>query len=189
MVANLVSSRGAFLAVLWGALIVAAIALDGLLHALGLVWIGLWLGPLGTTLIVLSFAYSLRKRGWIEIGSPRILLRTHEVLAWAGALAVLVHAGVHLHALLPWLAVLAMLIAVASGLIGEFLLANARARLRDRARALSESGLDASETEKRLQIEALVVRGMEAWRVVHLPIAVNFGVLAILHIATALAFW
>jgi len=177
------------LASLWGALIVAAIALDGIRPALGLVWIGLWLGPIGTTLITVSFAYSLRKRGWIEIGSPRTLLRTHEALAWTGALAILVHAGVHLHALLPWLSVMAMLIAVASGLIGEFLLANARERLNERARELSESGLDVSETERRLHADAFVVRGMEAWRVVHLPIAVNFGVLAILHVTTALVFW
>jgi hypothetical protein len=189
MVVRLVASRGVFLAVLWGALIVAAIAFDGLLHALGLAWVGLWLGPIGTFLVVVSFAYSLRKRGWIEVGSARLFLRAHEALAWTGALLILVHAGVHFHALLPWLAVTAMLIAVASGLMGEFLLASARERLGVRARLLRESGLDDGEIEQRLYADALVVRGMETWRVVHLPIAINFGALALLHIATALVFW
>jgi len=185
---KLAASRGAFLALLWGVLIGAAIALDGVLHALGLVWVGLWLGPLGTALIVVSFAYSLRKRGWIEAGSPRVFLRAHEALAWTGALAILVHGGVHFHALLPWLAVAAMLIAVASGLVGEFLLTGARERRVDRARELREAGLDEDAMAERLRADDLVVRGLEGWRVVHLPIAVNFGVLALLHVVTAVVF-
>ena len=189
MALRVVASRGLFLVALWGALIAAAIALDGTLHVLGLAWIGLWLGPIGTILIVASFAYSFRKRGWFESGSPRALLLTHEALAWTGTLLVLVHAGIHVHALLPWLAVVAMLIAVASGLTGEFLLATARARLSARAHELRSAGLDEATRQKRLQADALVVRGMETWRVVHLPIAINFAVLAFLHVVTAVLFW
>ncbi len=189
MMAKVVGGRGTALFALWGALVVAAVALDRLLHALDLAWVGLWLGPTGTGLIVVSFIYSLRKRRWIEFGSPRLLLRVHEALALTGALAILVHGGVHFHALLPWLAILAMLIAVASGLTGEFLLAGARRRLSGRARQLRESGAGEAEIEKSLQAEALVVRGMETWRVVHLPIAINFGVLAFLHIVTSIVFW
>ena len=184
-----VTRRACLLSALWAGLIGAAVVLDAALHALGLGWVGLWLGPIGTALIVVSFAYSFRKRGWIEVGSPRRFLRAHEALAWTGALAVLVHGGVHFHALLPWLAVAAMIIAVASGLIGEFLLASARDRLSGRKAQLQESGLDQTEIEATLQADALIVRGMEAWRVVHLPIAVNFGVLAFLHTVTALVFW
>jgi hypothetical protein len=44
------------------------------------------------------------------------------------------------------------------------------------------------DIEKKLDADALIVRGMEIWRVVHLPIAVNFAVLAVLHIATAIVF-
>jgi len=186
---GLIPRRGVLLFLLWAALVVAALALDGLLHALALVWVGLWLGPIGTALIVASFVYSYRKRGWIEAGAPRAFLRAHEALAWTGALLVLVHAGVHFHALLPWLAIVAMLVAVASGLVGEFLLATARERLGERGRDLLASGLGEAEIEKRLQSDSLVVRGMETWRRVHLPIAVNFGALALLHIATALVFW
>lgn len=174
---------------LWASVVVAAVALDAALHAMDLVWVGFWLGPIGTVLVVVSFVYSLRKRGWIEFSSPRLLLRVHEALALTGALAILVHGGVHFHALLPWLAVAAMMIAVASGLMGEFLLSNARRRLSGRERQLRESGLDATSIDKKLQSDALVVRGMETWRVVHLPIAVNFAVLAVLHITTSVVFW
>ncbi len=184
-----VALRAGALLALWASVIVAAVTLDAVLHTLGLIWVGFWLGPIGTALVVVSFVYSLRKRGWIEIGSPHRLLRLHEALALTGALAILVHGGVHFHALLPWLAVFAMMIAVASGLMGEFLLASARSRLTDRERELRESGLDATNIEKKLEADALMVRGMEIWRVVHLPIAVNFAVLAVLHIATAVVFW
>lgn len=177
------------LVALWAFVVVAAVALDAMLHVLDLAWVGVWLGPIGTALIVVSFAYSFRKRRWIEFGSTHRLLRVHEALALTGALAILVHGGVHFHALLPWLAVAAMMIAVASGLTGEFLLSNARRRLSSRERQLQESGFDARDIEKELQSDALVVRGMETWRVVHLPIAVNFAVLAVLHIATSVVFW
>ena len=46
----------------------------------------------------------------------------HEYLAWIGSILILVHAGIHFNALLPWLAILMLLIAVATGLIGKFLL-------------------------------------------------------------------
>ena len=42
--------------------IAATIVLDYALHRAGLVWIGRYLGPVGTGLIVVSFVYSLRKR-------------------------------------------------------------------------------------------------------------------------------
>jgi hypothetical protein len=43
-------------------LVVLAIAFDLFLHRLDLFWIGRYLGIAGTLLILLSFAYSLRKR-------------------------------------------------------------------------------------------------------------------------------
>ncbi len=63
-----------------------------------------------------------------------MLLRRHERMAWAGSLLVLVHAGVHFNAWLGWLALAAMLINVASGLTGKYLLARARTRLESAGR-------------------------------------------------------
>ncbi len=51
------------------------------------------LGIPGTLLILFSFLYSMRKRKLIQVGRPKTLLRLHEVLTWAGALMILVHAG------------------------------------------------------------------------------------------------
>jgi hypothetical protein len=50
-------------------------------------------------------------------------------MAWLGSLLVLVHAGIHFNALLGWMAVAAMLINVASGLTGKFLVERARRKL------------------------------------------------------------
>ncbi len=149
---------------------------------------GLALGAVGTGLIAVSFVHSLRKRGVIRAGSPRVLLRVHETLAWSGALAVVAHAGVHVHALLPWLGIAAMLAAVTTGMIGELLLGDARRRLEDRERMLRAGGLLEREIERRLMAEALAVRALELWRVVHLPVAINFAVLAAIHVVTVLLF-
>ena len=89
----------------FAALVLVALAIDGLLHLFDLLWVGRWLGIPGTLLIIGSTAYSLRKRKLIQRGHPVKLLRWHEVLAWLGSLLVLVHAGVHFNAILGWLAV------------------------------------------------------------------------------------
>ena len=111
------------------ALIGAALAVDAGLHLAGLVWIGRYLGIPGVVLILASSAYSLRKHKVISSGKPVTLLRLHERLAWAGSLLILVHAGVHFNAVLAWLAIAAMLINVASGLTGKYLMGPSHKRL------------------------------------------------------------
>ena len=86
---------------LFASLIAATAIVDLVLHLLGLVWVGRYLGIPGTILILLSFAYSMRKRKLIHAGRPKALLRLHEVMTWTGALMILVHAGVHVYAILP----------------------------------------------------------------------------------------
>jgi hypothetical protein len=175
-------------ATLFLSLIAAAVFADSLLHQFGLGWVGRHLGWIGTLLIVASFVYSLRKRRWIRSGSARKWLRLHEVLAWTGALAVLVHAGIHLHALLPWGALLAMLVAVASGVTGRTLLAGARKQLTGRQEELRTRGLTEDEIDRTLFLDSLTVRTMEKWRTVHIPLTLNFAILSLLHVATAMLF-
>src|SRR5262249_40669821 len=150
-------------------LIGAGLGVGQLLHRLRRDDVGRALGVVGTVLIVLSFGYSLRKRGVFRAGSPRVLLRVHQVMAWSGALAILAHAGLHVHALLPWIAVAAMLAAVTTGMVGELLLGGARARLADRAAMLRAGGLVEKEIERRLMRDVLALEALETWRVVHLP--------------------
>jgi hypothetical protein len=171
------------------ALALAALAVDGVLHALDLLWIGRWLGIPGTLLIIGSTVYSLRKRKLIRLSQPARLLRWHEALAWAGSLLVLVHAGVHFNAILGWLAVWAMLVNVGSGLTGKFLLARARRRMDAARLTLRERGLGEAELADRLYWDSMTFDAVRQWRVVHVPITLAFAVLAIAHIVAIMLFW
>jgi hypothetical protein len=171
------------------ALALAALAVDGVLHAFDLLWIGRWLGIPGTLLIIGSTVYSLRKRKVIRLSQPARLLRWHEALAWAGSLLVLVHAGVHFNAILGWLAVWAMLVNVGSGLTGKFLLARARRRMDAARLTLRERGLGEAELADRLYWDSMTFDAVRQWRVVHVPITLAFAVLAIAHIVAIMLFW
>lgn len=170
-------------------LAIVALALDGLLHLLDLLWIGRWLGIPGTLLIIGSTAYSLRKRKLIRRGHPARLLRWHEMLAWLGSLLVLVHAGVHFNAILGWLAVWAMLINVGSGLTGKFLLDRSRRRLEEARQRMRARGLPEAELEDQLYWDSMTFDAVKQWRVVHFPITLAFAVLATAHIVAILLFW
>jgi len=146
-------------------LILSAIAIDYFLHRFSQAWIGRYLGPIGTGLLMVSFYYSLRKRNFVRHGSPVKLLQFHEYAAWGGSVLLIVHGGIHFNAILPWLALIMMLVNVGSGLIGKIL--------------LKQGG--GVET-------AVASENMNRWRIVHLPVALIFAVLAVLHIITILLF-
>ena len=167
----------------------AALAIDALLHWLNAVWIGRYLGIPGVLLIIGSFGYSMRKRKLITTGNPATLLRLHERMAWAGSLLILVHAGIHFNAILAWLAVWAMLVNIASGLTGKFLLQRARSRLEETREQLRAQGLSSTELEDSLYWDSLTFDAVKQWRAVHYPIALAFAVLAVGHIVSIFLFW
>ncbi len=169
-------------------MILVAIAIDYFLHRNQLVYIGRYLGYIGTIIIILSFVYSLRKRKIITKGSPKDLLALHEYMAWGGSVMILVHAGIHFNALLPWLAVLMLLIAVASGLVGKFLLKKANQTYKEKLQHLLKSGMEKEEAEKKLFFDSVAVDIMKKWRVVHLPITLVLGILALLHIISIIMY-
>ncbi len=162
-------------------LVAVGLGLDYALHRAGLAWVGRYLGPVGTLLLLLSLLYSLRKRKLIRHPSPRRLLELHESLAWAGALCLLLHSGIHFHAVLPWLALSAMLIVVASGLTGAVLLREAVADLAAR------EGTAPADPDTRL-LDAATVDLMRRWRVVHMPLNAAFAALGLVHVVTILVF-
>jgi len=174
---------------LFGALILATVITDALLHQFELVWIGRWLGIPGTILILLSFFYSMRKRKVISFGKPKTLLTLHETLTWIGALMILVHAGIHIYTILPWLALIAMLVNVISGMTGKYLLDRSRHFLADKKEVYSQQGLSEAEIEKKLFWDATTFDLMKKWRAVHLPITLVFAVLGITHILSIFLFW
>lgn len=102
---------------------------------------------------------------------------------------VLVHSGIHFNAVLPWLAAAAMMLVVASGHVGKFLLKAAREDLRRKTETLAGEGLSSAEVEKQLFWDSLTVRLMNQWRMVHVPMVMVFVTLAILHILSILFFW
>jgi hypothetical protein len=171
------------------ALALAALLVDAALHVFDQVWVGRWLGIPGVALILASLHYSLRKRKIVTRGNPVTLLRRHEIMAWAGSLLVLVHAGIHFNAVLAWLALLAMLVNVASGLTGKYLLARARTRLIDARARLAAQGLDAATIDQRLHRDSLTMDLVRKWRVVHVPITLAFAVLATAHLVATALFW
>ena len=109
-------------------------------------------------------------------------------MAWIGSILVLVHAGIHFNALLPWLAILMLLINVASGLVGKFLLQKSAESLKERKLELLATGISKEEVEKSVFFDSVTVDTMRKWRLVHLPIALLLGILSLLHIITIILF-
>ena len=173
----------------FGLLVVLALLVDAALHLANIIWIGRYLGIPGTLLILGSFGYSMRKRKLIKSGQPVQLLRWHERLAWLGSLLVLVHAGIHFNSILGWLAVLAMLVNVASGLVGKYLLDSSRKRLEAARLEMRQSGLPAAELEDQTYWDSLTFDAVKSWRTIHFPITLAFGVLGLGHIIAVFLFW
>ncbi len=170
-------------------LILSAASLDYLLHQVGLVWVGKYLGIPGIIILAVSFIYSARKRGLIQSGSLKTLLALHVNLAWIGSLLIMVHAGMHFNAVLPWSALTSMLLVIISGLVGKYLLKKARNTLTIKYAYLLEKGYSKEQVEKKIFLDAFTVKTMTKWRLVHKPITLLFGILVALHIITILMFW
>jgi len=174
---------------LLGLLAIATLAGDYLLHQLKLVWVGRYLGIPGIVLIIISLTYSLRKRKVITVGNPKSLLTFHEFTAWLGSLLVLIHAGIHFNAILPWLATVAMSVNVVSGLVGKLLLGQSRRHVQGEREELQLRGFSMFEVEQALFWDAVTLDAMTKWRKVHIPIFIVFVILALGHIISIFLFW
>ena len=174
---------------LLGFLVVATLGGDYLLHRLDLVWVGRYLGIPGTLLIIGSLYYSLRKRKYVSAGNPKTLLKLHEFGTWLGSLMVLIHAGIHFNAILPWLATAAMGVNVVSGLVGKLLLSRSRQHVQEERTQFQLRGLSKPEIEKAVFWDAVALDAMAQWRRVHIPIFIVFAVLALGHIVSIFLFW
>ena len=94
--------------------------------------------------------YSLRKRNVLNFGKAKSLLKVHEVFAWTGALLILTHAGFDFDAVIPRIASFAMLIVVASGITGKYLLTLTKLDLKQRLQEIEAHNLSAEEIDKEL---------------------------------------
>jgi hypothetical protein len=173
----------------YGMLILTALGIDWLLHLFDLVWIGRYAGIPGTLLLIVSMAYSLRKRKIIQTGSPKNYLEAHKYLGWLGGLIILVHAGIHFNALIPWLALIAMLVVIASGFTGSFLMKKAREQLKQRQQEMKKQGISNEDLEKELFFELFTVEVFKKWWSFHMPMTTFFVVLSLFHIVSVLLLW
>lgn len=155
----------------------------------GLIWVGRYLGIPGTLLIILSLLYSLRKRKIIKSGDPKKLLSLHEALTWIGCLMVIVHAGTYFNAILPWLALIGMMLNVLSGLVGQRLLLRSRKYLKEVEQKYRQQGHSPEEIEKEVFWDSVTYDLMAKWRVVHYPISAVFAVISLGHILSIFMFW
>lgn len=174
---------------LLGALAAVTLLGDFLLHRFNLVWIGRYMGIPGTLLIIGSLYYSLRKRKIVSTGDPKSLLKMHEFSTWLGSLMVLIHAGIHFNAILPWLATVAMGVNVISGMVGKMLLKSSREHVQGERERFQLRGLSKTEVEQAVFWDAVALGAMTQWRKVHIPIFIVFAVLALGHIFSIFLFW
>ena len=170
-------------------LLISAISLHLFLHSSGYKWLLRYLGIAGTLLIIFSFAYSLRKRKLINFSKAKLFLQIHEMLAWVGSLLILIHAGFDFDAVIPRMAVFAMLIVVASGITGKYLLKQAKDILKEKRAELTSKNLSPGEIERELFALSIITDKMQMWRTVHIPLTLIFTAFALLHIITILLFW
>jgi hypothetical protein len=82
-----------------------------------------------------------------------------------------------------------MLINIASGLTGKFLLQRSRKHLDETKQQLRDRGLAAEAIETQLYWDSFTVDVVKKWRLVHFPITLAFAVLATAHIVAILIFW
>ena len=170
-------------------LTIFSVASDLVLHYYHLAWVGRYLGIPGVLLIILSLLYSMRKRKIIKSGSPKMLLWLHETLTWMGALLVLVHASIHFNTILPWLAMIGMVINVLSGLVGQRLLHRSRHHIMELEEKYRISGMSKDDIEKEVFWDSVTYDLMAKWRIVHFPISLAFAVLTLAHILSIFLFW
>lgn len=169
--------------------VVNAILIEIILDLFGIKGHRLVTGVSGTLLIVVSFAYSMRKRKrFITFGSPKMWLVGHEWLSIAGTFILLVHTGTHFKALVPVITLIFMFTAFVSGLTGRYVYNNAKAELNLKKAEFKEAGLTLPEIEQRLWALTVASDALSKWRNIHMPIISFLAVMVLYHAVSALYF-
>ena len=102
---------------------------------------------------------------------------------------VLIHSGIHINAVLPWLATAAMSAIVVSGLVGKILLKQSQQHVKDKRAFFEQQGQSQVDIERAMYWDALALKAMMQWRKVHIPIFLIFATLALGHIFSIFLFW
>lgn len=145
-------------------------------------------GWVGLAVILLVFVYPYRKRHSAARQWPRGWFRVHMVAGIPGPLLIFLHSGAHYHALVPVLAMAAMVIVVLSGIVGQLVHAFVLRTLNDQRRRFQQEGLSEADIENRLHCMASQEEAFRLWQAVHAPMTLMFLLLTALHVAGALFF-
>ena len=105
-----------------------------------------------------------------------------------GPMIIFVHAGAHFHAWAPILALVAMVLVVMSGIVGQALHHWAFQQLYERRHQRAYEGLEEEVVEAKLHDLSLQVEALRWWKCFHGPLTWSFLVLTLLHIGGALFF-
>ena len=170
-------------------LIMAAIALDYLLHSINLVWIGRYFGIIGTLFLALSFGYSARKQKLIKNGALKFFLKFHCYSGWVGTLMILVHSGIHFNAILPWAATALMMIVTASGHVGQYLIKKLKEEMKLKMKQLGITASVDDELEQRHYWDSVTIKALDQWRGMHMPLVSFLIALTSIHIFVIFFFW
>ena len=146
------------------------------------------MGWIGLASVLLVFIYPIKKRMSRNHRWPRGWFRIHIAAGVIGPLVILLHSGAHLHAVVPLLALAAMVVVVVSGIIGQGVHYLAVRTLNDKRRQLQEEGLAIEEIDLRLHRMAAQEEAFRLWQSIHAPMTVMFLVLTAMHLIGALYF-
>jgi hypothetical protein len=146
------------------------------------------IGWIGLGFILLVFIYPIKKRMNPNRRWPRGWFRLHIAGGIIGPLLIFLHAGAHVHALVPLLALATLVVVVVSGIVGQGVHYLAIRTLHDRRQRLHEEGISDEEIDLRLHRLAAQEEAFRLWQSIHAPLTLLFAVLAVMHIVGALYF-
>ena len=180
---------GLTLFAIWGVLLFEAILTPLTILSFGRTPQGQVTGWIGLALILLVFGYPIRKRTHQNRRWPHRWLQIHMVAGVVGPLIIILHAGVlHMHAVVPILAMVAMGIVALSGLIGQHVHYLAFRTLYTKRHALVGQGVSPEEVETGLLDTAAREKMFRVWQMIHAPMTLLFIALVALHVIGALYF-
>lgn len=145
-------------------------------------------GWIGLGFIGLTFGYPLKRWWHPNQVWPKRWFQIHVLCGIVGPLIILVHAGAHFHAWVPIWALVAMVLVVISGIVGQALHHWAFQQLYERRHQRTLEHMPEAVVEAQLHDLALDVEALRWWKCLHGPLTWSFLVLTLLHIGGALYF-
>lgn len=175
------------------ATIIGSIFLGTILDYTGFERLHHLIGTIGTSLILISIVYSLRKRKIVlKSGNLKLWLTAHEWLAIVGTGLVFIHGGFYGHAVVPLITTGVMFVTVVSGLTGRYLYLHVSKELMSQKKEMEEKGRAKNEIENTLSSLVVTHGVMKHWRTVHIPIVFALAMTVTYHVLSALyyeGFW